>query len=894
MRNIGAGMTSIVARTALVLGIVATLCFAGAAWMIQKKAAQVQEATALDELEQLARAEAAKVRGSTTETLSRVRGLADATQAIMVRGNGERGEASALVRRFAESDPAVLGYWLELEPNGFDGQDAKFARSWPNGEPDADGLKAFVATLQPGQQVSTDAGRMSVYWTRSAAGEVSLQDAVGGGNDLKVEGPDAEKYYAAVRERGDELMFEPYSDDVSGKQVLMTSLMVPLKLDGRFRGVAGADISLDAIQASLAKVRPYQRGVVRLLSPKGLVLAAPEKELLGKPWKQNLDAVLAAVAEGKTVRQREFGAVVGSEVFRVYVPVTVGHAPDAFVLMVSAPVDTVMAGVAQVRNRALLVGALSVLVLVLVVAVLLRTLVGAPLRGIVQGVNAVAGGQLDYPIAAGGDDEVGQVSRALRKMQTDLKARLDTERKIAAENLRVRIALDNAGTAMLIADADGHVAYANPAMRNLLGLHRQILARHLPRANLKQLEGQPLALLQPSSSTDLGRIEAIEQRELVFGNAVFVQTAAPVISPAGERLGVVVEWRDRSQEVAVESEVGAVIEAAAAGDLSRRIDLAGKNGFFLHLAEGVDSMLDTNAATIADVQRVLGALAEGDLTQRITADYHGVFGRMRDDTNATVEHLTETMQRVRRAVDSIHSAAREIAAGNSDLSTRSEQQAASLEETAASMEELTSTVKNNAESSNQARQLATGAADIASRGGKAVDQVIEQMTGITAASRQIENIIGVIDGIAFQTNILALNAAVEAARAGEQGRGFAVVASEVRSLAQRSAEAAKEIKGLIGSSAQRVDQGAAMVAVAGNTMREIVESVRRVSDLMAEISAASQEQSSGIEQVNQTITHMDGVTQQNAAMVEQATAAAHSLQEQADDLAAAVAVFRMQ
>ncbi len=893
MRTISAGMQSIVARTALILGIVATLSFAGAAWMIHSKAAEVQEAAAMSELEQLARAEAAKVRSSTTETLSRVRGLGDALLVLMANGNGQRDEASALVRQFAGNDPAVLGYWLELEPNGFDGRDADFARSWPQGEPDEAGLDAFVAGLSPGQRISTDSGRISAYWTREQTGGISLQHAVGSENDLKVEGETAEKYYAAVRQRGDELMFEPYSDEVSGKQVLMTSLMVPLTVDGQFRGVAGADIALSAIQANLAKIRPYQRGVVRLLSPTGVVLAAPEAQSLGKPFSSDLAPMLATLTKGEIVHQRVFDPTVGGEVFRVYVPVTAGRAPDAFALMVSAPVDAVMAGVVEIRNRVILVGIVSVLLLVAVVVLLLRRLVGAPLQGIVRGVDAVAAGQLDYPIAAGGDDEVGQVSRALRKMQADLKARLDAERKIAAENLRVRIALDNADTAMLIAGADGLVAYANPAMRRLLAQYRHALARHLPRADLDTLEGQPLAQLQPEGSADPARIDAIGQSELALGSAVFAQTAAPVVSPEGERLGVVVEWRDRSQEVAVEAEVGEVIEAAAAGDLSKRIEIAGKSGFFRRLAEGVDGMLDANAGTMSDVQRVLGALAQGDLTQRITADYRGVFGQMRDDTNATVERLTDTMRRVQAAVDAIRTAAREIAAGNSDLSARSEQQAASLEETAASMEELTSTVKNNAESSYQARQLATGAADVASRGGAVVEQVVEQMNGITAASKQIENIIGVIDGIAFQTNILALNAAVEAARAGEQGRGFVVVAGEVRALAQRSAEAAKEIKGLIGGSVERVDQGAALVAQAGGTMQEIVDAVRRVSDLMAEISAASQEQSSGIEQVNQTITHMDGVTQQNAAMVEQASAAAHSLQEQADDLAEAVSVFRM-
>ncbi len=888
-----AGLKSVVARTALILGLVAAACFGGATWLIQHKAAAVQEATALNELEHLARAEAAKARGDVTETLSRVRGLVDATQALMARGDASRGEASELVRRYTASDKATLGYWLEFEPDGYDGRDGAFARAWPDGEPDADGLRAFIDGLGPDQRVSSDSGRLSIYWHSQGTEEPTLQDAVGSENEIRISGPDAEKYYAAVRERGDELMFEPYLDDVGTKKVLMTSLMVPLRRDGQFAGVAGADIALDAIQANLAKVRPYERGVVRLLSPTGKVLAAPEQQSLGKPFAPDLAPVLARLAKGEVVRQRVFDAAVGGEVFRVYVPVTAGRAPDAFALMVSAPVDAVMAGVAQIRNRVMLVGAASVVLLVAVVVLLLRRLVGTPLRGIVRGVDAVAAGQLDYPIAAGGDDEVGQVSRALRQMQADLKARLDAERAIAAENLRVRIALDNAGTAMLIADAQGQVAYANPAMRGLLARHRADLARHLPHADLERIEGQPLSHLQAQAGGDAAIATGKQQTELAFGSAVFAQTIAPVTSADGQRLGLVVEWRDRSEEVAVESEVATVIDAAAAGDLTRRIGTAGKTGFFLRLAAGVDGMLDANAGTIGDVQRVLGALAQGDLTQRITADYRGVFGRMRDDTNATVERLTGIMQGVRGAVDAIGSAARDIAAGNSDLSARSEQQAASLEETAASMEELTSTVRSNAMSSQQARELATGAADVAARGGEVVAQVVGQMDGISAASRQIESIIGVIDGIAFQTNILALNAAVEAARAGEQGRGFAVVASEVRALAQRSADAARQVKGLIGDSVQRVEQGAALAGGAGDTMREIVAAVRRVNDLMAEISAASQEQSAGIEQVNQTIVHMDGATQQNAAMVEEAAASARSLQEQADELAKMVAVFRL-
>jgi methyl-accepting chemotaxis protein len=248
---------------------------------------------------------------------------------------------------------------------------------------------------------------------------------------------------------------------------------------------------------------------------------------------------------------------------------------------------------------------------------------------------------------------------------------------------------------------------------------------------------------------------------------------------------------------------------------------------------------------------------------------------------------------VRQNADGVATASAQIAQGNHDLSSRTEQQASALEETAASMEELSSTVRQNADNARQGNQLAQNASSVAMRGGEVVGQVVDTMKGINDASRRIADIIGVIDGIAFQTNILALNAAVEAARAGEQGRGFAVVASEVRSLAGRSAEAAKEIKGLISDSVQRVEQGTALVDQAGATMTEVVTAIRRVTDIMGEISAASTEQSQGVAQVGEAVTQMDQATQQNAALVEQSAAAAESLKAQARQLVQAVAVFRL-
>ncbi len=296
---------------------------------------------------------------------------------------------------------------------------------------------------------------------------------------------------------------------------------------------------------------------------------------------------------------------------------------------------------------------------------------------------------------------------------------------------------------------------------------------------------------------------------------------------------------------------------------------------------------------IQQAVRIAETVAAGDLTSRIDINSTDETGQLLQALKDMNGSLVRIVGEVRTGTETIATASSQIAAGNLDLSSRTEQQASSLEETASSMEELTSTVKQNADNARQANALAVSASDVALKGGAVVSQVVDTMASINASSKKIVDIIGVIDGIAFQTNILALNAAVEAARAGEQGRGFAVVASEVRNLAQRSAAAAKEIKTLIGDSVEKVDAGAKLVDQAGATMNEIVESVKRVTDIMGEITAASTEQTSGIEQINEAICQMDQVTQQNAALVEEAAAAAESLQDQAGTLAQVVAVFKL-
>ena len=480
--------------------------------------------------------------------------------------------------------------------------------------------------------------------------------------------------------------------------------------------------------------------------------------------------------------------------------------------------------------------------------------------------------------------------------RTQELAMQERERQLLVETMRINAALDSTSTNVMIADADRRIIFMNRAVTAMLTNAQSDIRKALPHFDVSKILGGSMDGFHrnPAHQANLlGSLTNTYRAQIALGGRTFLLVANPIFDDKGVRLGSVVEWADRTEEVAVEKEVSEIVSAAAAGDFAKRIDMRGKEGFFQLLGNSINQLLDTSAAGLAEIRRVLAALASGNLNERIDADYDGLFGELKDAANTTSDRLREIVMQIADAVETISTASREIAAGNQNLSSRTESQAASLEETASSMEELTSTVRQNAENARQANQLAIGASDVAVKGGNVVGQVVETMSAITDSAKKVVDIISVIDGIAFQTNILALNAAVEAARAGEQGRGFAVVASEVRNLAQRSAAAAKEIKGLISESVENVESGSKLVDEAGRTMSEIVTSVKRVTDLMSEISAASNEQSQGIDQVNQTVTSLDEMTQQNAALVEEAAAAAESLEEQAQNLAQAVSVFQL-
>ena len=513
-----------------------------------------------------------------------------------------------------------------------------------------------------------------------------------------------------------------------------------------------------------------------------------------------------------------------------------------------------------------------------------------------SGLSRMSAGKLDEPLVVRSSDAFGEIAGLLNGMQASLQAKIAADHEVAAANLRVRNALDKASTNIMLADNDGQIVYCNAAVLGMLRHAESDIRKELPAFAVEGLVGRNFDVFHKNPAHQrniLGRLTGEHRAQVKIGGRTFGLVANPVLNAQGARLGSVVEWGDRTSEVRVEEEMAELMAAAVSGNFARRLSLEGKTGFFATLADGMNNLMGIVATNLDDIARVLNAIARGDLTEKITADYGGTFGQLKDDTNTTVERLREVVGQIKDASESINTAAQEIAAGNSDLSARTEEQASSLEETASSMEQLNATVKQNAENARQARNLASSSNEVAEQGGAMVNRVVETMGSIQESAKKIADIIGVIDSIAFQTNILALNAAVEAARAGEQGRGFAVVASEVRSLAQRSAQAAREIKALIADSVDKVEDGAKLVNEAGQTMEDVVTNFQRLSALVTEIADASQEQSGGIEQVTQAVGQMDEVTQQNAALVEEAAAAAESLQEQSLSLVRSVAHFRL-
>ncbi len=646
--------------------------------------------------------------------------------------------------------------------------------------------------------------------------------------------------------------------------------------DGAPVGVAVVQVAPDALSSAVNR-RIGETGLVYAIGPDGtLRTALPADVRADAPPPSGLfDGKQPGARSGRAI------GISGHEAVVVGVPIEI--AGTRWMLVGEQALAEVEKPMREMGWMMALMGA-AILAAVAAVGWLAARGVYRPVEALTDSVSRLARG--DKAALPGVDrrDEIGDLARAM-----------GTIHAAGEEAARIRSALDGCPTNIMVTDNAGTIVYANRAVSGLFREHLAEFRKAVPDFDPDRVVGKPMAIFHRNPAHQqamMDRLTASHVSRVGLGSRTFDLAVSPVKGPGGEKLGVMLEWRDITADLAAQGEVAAVAAAAAAGDFTRRIPVEGKTGFMRELStamNGIGSVVDHATREFAGV---MAAVAAGDLTRSVETDYNGAFAELKEAVNTTVSRLSETVRTIQTTAVDVATAATQITSGADDLSKRTEEQASSLEETAATTEELAASVKSSAQSSRQAVDVAEQATKLAGTGGSIVTQAVSAMERIEEAGQKISAITTVIDDIAFQTSLLALNAAVEAARAGEAGKGFAVVASEVRALAQRSAAAAKDITGLIDTSTGAVSEGVKLVRSAGDALGEIVDASRRVAGTVNEISAASSEQARGIDEMSQAVAHMDEMTQQNAALAEESAASAASLTQQIQRLNALVAAFR--
>ncbi|WP_118137329.1 methyl-accepting chemotaxis protein [Oceanicella sp. SM1341] len=779
------------------------------------------------------------------------------------------GEAGALRRRYLEDNPNPAGSRQALDDAG-----------------DGSAYSAAHALWHPGLRAFQESRGYHDLFLVGPAGQVlyTVFKEADFGDDLSA-GPLAAsglgEVYARVREAGPGggvafSDFRPYGPSAGAPASFMA--LGVWSASGALEGVMAAQIPSDRIESLFeAEDDPETGRYSFLVGPDGLLRSdtslTPENDILASRFDAGAPEGGVGTATGLT----------GETAHVAIAPVP--QMPGATIpwrMVSQVPEEVFLAPVRALGLRILGISALLVLGAALLGYLLSRSFTG-PILGITGAVKKLAEGEPAEVPAATRRDEIGELSRALFAIHES-----------SAEAKRVGAAVESSSALFLLADENRQIVYLNTALKKALESSRGFFQQQIPGWDGRFI-GRYLDTFGRGGVLERRNLEVMESpvtSELAFDNRVFEMILAPVHLEDGSLLGYVTQWTERTRQRAAEQQISQMIAAIGAGDFSRRMEVESQDGFIREAAQGVNRIGELVSGFLAELDGVLGALAEGDMTRRMDAARGGQYQRLAEVTNRSLETLSDLVTRLSAAQGRMTNSSRAILTGATDLAKRAEEQAASLEETAATMEEMTANVRASAENAAKVTGLARDAAGRASEGQAVVGNAVSAMGEIEESAGKISDITAVIDSIAFQTNLLALNAAVEAARAGDAGKGFAVVASEVRTLAQRSSQAARDIKDLIQDSSAHVARGVELVKGTGTSLKGIVESVGRVAETIEEISNASREQSTGIEEISSVVSSMDQRTQANAQAAEESAGSARQITEIAGELGALIGVFR--
>ncbi|WP_152565819.1 methyl-accepting chemotaxis protein [Devosia riboflavina] len=757
-------LNSLPVRVSLFAGLVIALVFCvGMTFLVQRIGSSVEQQTTELQAE-TTRSLAEKVSRDLALAKQAAADIGSATAAMRTAGVIDRASYDKVLETVLAENPQLLATWAAWAPNALDGKDAEFA-----------GVAPWDAT-----------GRYVPYWQRG--GGPIVQEML-----LDYDTPGVGDYALLPKNLDRAVAIEPYPYVVSGKEVLITSFGLPIKVGGAYVGTAGIDLSLGAINDELAALRPFETGNVALISATGIVIAHPDASLVGTTLAADAELAQVATAASKSDSYVEADAAGPDGAPWRYMAISfeAGGTQDRWSVVSMVPQATLGAAVSEARWTIIALSAICVAAAVGIVFVLMLWLVGRPLKQLGTTVETMADGNYDLTVPfMTRQDEIGTLSRSVEVFR-------DNGIKVAQ--------MTEAEAARIIRDRDA-------------------------------------------------RAQMMTELQSAFGN---------------------------------------VVDAAIDGDFSRRVETEFPDEELNSLAAGINKLVGTVEGGLDETGQVLAALADTDLTQRIHGDYRGAFAKLKSDTNAVADRLSDVVGQLRGTSRALRTATAEILSGANDLSDRTTKQAATIEETSAAMEQLARTVIDNAGQAEVASHKADEVSRSAEEGGSLMEEANGAMERITQSSAKISNIIGMIDDIAFQTNLLALNASVEAARAGEAGKGFAVVAVEVRRLAQSAAQASSDVKQLIEQSSGEVSVGSRLVANAANRLLTMLEAVRENNELLGGIARGSREQASAIEEVTTAVRQMDEMTQHNAALVEEINASIEQTEAQATELDRVVDVFRL-